>query len=80
MNTMISAEEKIYSPESKTPKKEKDNVPAKFEYVGPENLSSKKVIIGGAFVLSLIVAAAIVTAIKINDERPLWVRIHTNQF
>ena len=72
---MISPEEKIYSPESKTPQNENYNVPSKFEYVGPENLGSKnlhhkKVIIrGGAFVLSVIVAAAIVVVVTLNDDQ-----------
>ena len=74
VNTMISPEEKIYSPESKTRQNVNYNVPDKFEYVGPENLGSKnlhhkKVTIGGAFVLSVIVAAAIVVVVTLNDDQ-----------
>ena len=70
---MISPEEKIYSPESRTPQNENYNVPEKFEYVGPENFGSKnlhhkKVIIRGAFVLSVIVAAAIVVVVTNDDQ------------
>ena len=70
---MISPEEKIYSPESKTPQNEKETVPTKFEYVEPENLGSKKlhqkIIIGGAIIVSLIVAGAIVVIVSENNDK-----------
>ena len=65
---MISAEEKIYSPETNTPRNTKDNVPNKYEYVRPENLGSKhlkKIIIAGV-VFALIVAVAIVVILRQN--------------
>ena len=70
---MISPEEKIYSPETNMPQNSKVNVPNKFEYVEPKNLGSKhlplkKFIIAGAFVVSMIVAVAIVVIVSQNED------------
>ena len=61
--------EKIYSPESKTLKSYKKRSWNIEKTYSTKYLHRKKVIIGGAFVLSLIVAVAIVVFVTLNDDQ-----------
>ena len=57
---MISPEEKIYSPESKTPTTPEKDVPREFEYVEPKKTESTyKIIAGGAIAICVIVSVAV---------------------
>ena len=63
-------EEKIYSPESKTPTNPKNNVPAEFEYVEPKKTESTYMIIaGGAIAICVIVSVAITVMFTVNGGR-----------
>ena len=70
---MISPEEKIYSPESKTPQNAKETVPTKFDYVEPEDLGWKKlnmkIIIGSTIIVSLIIIIGIVIVVEDNKNK-----------
>ena len=70
-NTMISPEEKIYSPQSKTPSNAKDDVPKQFAYVEPNTSGPrclKKQLIGCAIALMTIVVMAIVAIVTLYGD------------
>ena len=67
---MISPEEKIYSPESRTPQNAKETVPKEFKYDEPgSKYLHQKIITVGAIIVTMVVAGGIVVIVTENNNK-----------